>query len=201
VCEPGVPRAHGATCPTPPTQISDGDDGDMFNAGPGFTTGTKNDTKERKADLDDATADATGVPDTRDAGDGESTADDDRTMPKETVPETIVPETVPENVPEKVVKAAMDAPDTLVDVAKASIAEDVASMKRAKDEAQRELDALRARLKALEASLAGTQLCRGTRLCPGMRWTRPNRPRRRLGRRSRRRPRPPRSPSRRWTED
>ena len=22
VCEPGVPRAHGATCPTPPTQIS-----------------------------------------------------------------------------------------------------------------------------------------------------------------------------------
>ena len=42
----------------------------MFNAGPGFTTGTKNDTKERKADLDDATADATGVPDTRDAGDG-----------------------------------------------------------------------------------------------------------------------------------
>ena len=49
----------------------------------------------------------------------------------------------------------MDAPDTLVDVAKASIAEDVASMKRAKDEAQRELDALRARLKALEASLAG----------------------------------------------
>ena len=51
------------------------------------------------------------------------------------------------------VRAAIDAPDTLVDVAKESIAEDVAAMKRAKDEAQRELESLRARLAALEASL------------------------------------------------
>ena len=99
---------------------SDGDDGDLFNVEPDVTPpGTKNETTKglinKVEDLcttDDATV-------------GDSPADDNR-EPKETV----LPENVPENVPEKVVKAATDAPATLVDVAKASIAQDVASMKR-----------------------------------------------------------------------
>ena len=122
---------------------SDGDDGDLFNVEPDVTPpGTKNETTKglinKVEDLcttDDATV-------------GDSPADDNR-EPKETV----LPENVPENVPEKVVKAATDAPATLVDVAKASIAQDVASMKRTKDEARAELESLRARLKVLEASL------------------------------------------------
>ena len=123
---------------------SDGDDGDLFNVEPDVTSpGTKNEilTKGVIHKVEDLCT-------TDDATVGDSPADDNR-EPKETV----LPENVPENVPEKVVKAATDAPATLVDVAKASIAQDVASMKRTKDEARAELESLRARLKVLEASL------------------------------------------------
>lgn len=124
---------------------SDGDDGDLFNVEPDVTPpGTKNEilTKGVIHKVEDLCT-------TDDATVRDSPADDVR-EPKETI---LKVENVPENVPEKVVKAATDAPATLVHVAKASIAQDVSAMKRTKDEARAELESLRARLKALEASL------------------------------------------------